>query len=157
LGPRIGFDQTGSSPHRRLVPIADIRPPQPPRSNPEYRSDGRLNTARNSVTAVTFIVAVGFGSTQANAIAGINNTLRQNRPVLHPCMTGPPSTLRACLVMYAERGDTRNPITAATSSGSSIIPPSGARNGDPGAPRSAACRPASARLALKPAVLANSI
>ena len=39
------------------------------------------------------------------------NTLRQNRPMLHPCMTRPPSTLRACPVMYAERGDTRNPIT----------------------------------------------
>jgi len=54
------------------------------------------NTARNSVTAITFIVSVGFGSTQANAIAGANNTLRQNRPLLHPCMTTPPSTLRAC-------------------------------------------------------------
>ena len=31
---------------------------------------GWLNTARNSVTAITFIVAVGFGSTLANAIAG---------------------------------------------------------------------------------------
>jgi hypothetical protein len=30
---------------------------------------GWLNTARNSVTAITFIVAVGVGSTQANAIA----------------------------------------------------------------------------------------
>jgi hypothetical protein len=55
---------------------------------------GWLNTARNLVTGITFIVAVGFGSTQANAIAGVNNTLTQNRPMLHPCMTRPPSTLR---------------------------------------------------------------
>ena len=69
---------------------------------------GWHNTARNSVTAITFIVAVGFGSTQANAIAGVNNTLRQTRPLLHPCMTTPPSMLRACPVMYVERGDARN-------------------------------------------------
>ena len=44
---------------------------------------GWLNTARNSVTAITFIVAVGFGSTQANAIAGVNNTLGK----IVPCFT----------------------------------------------------------------------
>jgi hypothetical protein len=41
---------------------------------------GWLNAPRNSVTAITFIVAMCFGSTQANAIAGDNNALRQNRP-----------------------------------------------------------------------------
>jgi len=72
------------------------------------------NTARNSVTAITFIVSVGFGSTQANAIAGANNTLRQNRPLLHPCMTTPPSTLRAC-PSCMRTGQREEPITPATS------------------------------------------
>jgi glucoamylase len=39
---------------------------------------GWLNTAGNSSTTITFIVAVGFGSTQANAIASVNNTLSEN-------------------------------------------------------------------------------
>ena len=36
---------------------------------------GWLNTAGNSATSITFMVVVGFGSTQANAIAAANNTL----------------------------------------------------------------------------------
>jgi hypothetical protein len=65
-------------------PIADIWPPQPPRSNPHnIAQTGWLNTARTAVTAITFIVAVGFGSTQANAIAVVNNTLRK----IVPCFT----------------------------------------------------------------------
>ena len=44
---------------------------------------GWLNTAHNPVTAITFIVAVGFGLTQANAIAGVNNTLGK----IVPCFT----------------------------------------------------------------------
>ena len=36
---------------------------------------GWLDTTGNSATSITFTVAVGFGSTQANAIAAANNTL----------------------------------------------------------------------------------
>jgi glucoamylase len=36
---------------------------------------GWLNTAGNPATSITFVVAVGFGSTQANAITAANNTL----------------------------------------------------------------------------------
>ncbi|MGD0471850.1 MAG: glycoside hydrolase family 15 protein [Candidatus Velthaea sp.] len=39
---------------------------------------GWLNTAGNSATSLTFTVAVGFGSTQANAIAAASNTLGEN-------------------------------------------------------------------------------
>lgn len=39
---------------------------------------GWLNLADNSATSITFTVAVGFGSTQTNAIAAANNTLGEN-------------------------------------------------------------------------------
>ena len=39
---------------------------------------GWLNTAGNSATSITFMVAVGFGPTQANAITAANNTLGEN-------------------------------------------------------------------------------
>ena len=39
---------------------------------------GWLNTAGNSATSITFMVAVGFGSTQANAITAASNTLGEN-------------------------------------------------------------------------------
>ena len=39
---------------------------------------GWLKTAGNSATSITFTVALGFGSTQANAIAAANNTLGEN-------------------------------------------------------------------------------
>jgi glucoamylase len=39
---------------------------------------GWLNTAGNSATSITFTVAVGFGSTQTNAITAANNTLGEN-------------------------------------------------------------------------------
>jgi glucoamylase len=39
---------------------------------------GWLNTAGNSATSITFVVAVGFGSTQANAITAAANTLSEN-------------------------------------------------------------------------------
>jgi glucoamylase len=41
---------------------------------------GWLNTAGNSATSITFVVAVGFGSTQADAITAANNTLNENIP-----------------------------------------------------------------------------
>jgi glucoamylase len=39
---------------------------------------GWLGTAGNAATSITFTVAVGFGSTQANAIAAVDNTLGEN-------------------------------------------------------------------------------
>jgi glucoamylase len=39
---------------------------------------GWLNTAGNSATNITFVVAVGFGATQADAITAANNTLSEN-------------------------------------------------------------------------------
>jgi glucoamylase len=39
---------------------------------------GWLNTAGNSATSITFVVSVGFGSTEANAITAANNTLGEN-------------------------------------------------------------------------------
>ena len=39
---------------------------------------GWLNTAGNSATSITFTIVIGFGSTQANAIAAANNTLGEN-------------------------------------------------------------------------------
>ena len=39
---------------------------------------GWLNTAGNTATSITFNVAVGFGSTQADAIAAASNTLGEN-------------------------------------------------------------------------------
>jgi glucoamylase len=39
---------------------------------------GWLDTAGNSASRITFVVAVGFGSTEANAITAANNTLSEN-------------------------------------------------------------------------------
>ena len=39
---------------------------------------GWLKTIGNSSTSITFVVAVGFGSTQAEAITAVNNTLGEN-------------------------------------------------------------------------------
>jgi glucoamylase len=39
---------------------------------------GWLNTSGNSATSISFLVAVGFGPTQAAAIAAANNTLSEN-------------------------------------------------------------------------------
>jgi glucoamylase len=39
---------------------------------------GWLNTAGNSASSVTFTVVIGFGSTEANAIAAASNTLAEN-------------------------------------------------------------------------------
>jgi glucoamylase len=39
---------------------------------------GWLNTAGNSATSITFVVAVGFGSTQADAITAAGDTLGEN-------------------------------------------------------------------------------
>ena len=39
---------------------------------------GWLNTAGNSATSVTFTVALGFGATQADAIAAVDNTLGED-------------------------------------------------------------------------------
>jgi len=39
---------------------------------------GWLNTAGNSATDITFVVAVGFGATQANAITAADNTLGED-------------------------------------------------------------------------------
>jgi glucoamylase len=39
---------------------------------------GWINTVGNSATSITFVVAVGFGATQADAITGANNTLGED-------------------------------------------------------------------------------
>ncbi|MBV9287247.1 MAG: hypothetical protein JO288_05395, partial [Hyphomicrobiales bacterium] len=41
---------------------------------------GWLNTAGNSSTSITFTVAVGFGATEADAIAAVSNTLGEDVP-----------------------------------------------------------------------------
>jgi len=46
--------------------------------NGDLAQMGWLNTAANSATSITFMVAVGFGPTQANAITAANNTLGEN-------------------------------------------------------------------------------
>ena len=46
--------------------------------NGDVAQMGWLNTAANSATSITFMVAVGFGPTQANAITAANNTLGEN-------------------------------------------------------------------------------
>jgi len=46
--------------------------------NGDVAQMGWLNTADNSATSLTFVVALGFGSTQANAIAAANSTLGEN-------------------------------------------------------------------------------
>ena len=55
--------------------------------NGNFAQMGRLNTAANSATSITFVVAVGFGSTQAEAISAATiRSARISRPS-RPAMT----------------------------------------------------------------------
>lgn len=47
-------------------------------SNGNVAQMGWLSTAGNSATSITFVVAVGFGATQADAIAAVSSTVGED-------------------------------------------------------------------------------